>query len=109
MVTRYRCSSDTHVCLQLGDTFETGAPVRFTFQNSLRRPWPAATIIEVDILKYFARMFALKYLFDVVYLHVLEPRLLYLYTCMSHITSVGPIILHIMIVFCMCVSVLSFC
>lgn len=46
-------------------------------------------------------MFALKYLFDVVYLHVLEPRLLYLYTCMSHIGCVGPIILIIIIAFCM--------
>lgn len=70
-----------------------------------------AAIIEVDLLKYFVRMFALKYLFDVVYLHVLEPRLLYLYTCMSHIGCVGPVILLIVIIVFflpVCVSMLYF-
>lgn len=73
-----------------------------TLFSLLKSALLTAAIIEVDLPKYFMRMFALKYSFDVVYLHVLEPRLLYLYTCMSHIECVGPIILLVIIAFRTC-------
>lgn len=85
-----------------------------TLFSLLKSAMLTAAIIEVDLLKYFMRMFALKYLFYVVYLHVSEPRLLYLYTCMSHNGCVGPIILLVVIAaFCMsaslCLIVLMLC
>lgn len=78
-----------------------------TLFSLLKSAMLTAVIIEVDLLKYSLRMFALKYLFDVVYLHVLEPRLLYLYTCMSYIGCIGPIILLFWMCLCLCAFFLN--